>query len=327
MRIGLVGYFGWGNYGDELFFEAYQQWFAGHELVIFHDPIQGGFLPNTDQLIESVDAIIIGGGDLVIPWYKSWLYWDERFLRKPVYIFGVGVPTWGKSDPAVLAHYKKFMSHPSVKIISCRDQESVTWINTHIAPGKELSFAPDMVLALRFPQRHVASRDVGLVLRKQDHYVAENLLRVAEQAMELGYSMKLILLGTGKTLGDDYEVFQKIRLPDYNVVVRTSTASLSNEIASCGYLVSMKFHGIVAAYKCGVPFISLSGADKFKSFMKQTGNERYSSTWSDKVLPEKFESLVCEGADFSKSLCLATEARGGLDRLRDAVLATSSRSA
>lgn len=323
MRIGLVGYFGWGNYGDELFHETYQQWFAGHELIMFHDAAKGGFVENMQELIDSVDAIVIGGGDLVIPWFKSWLYWDERFLKKPVFVFGVGVPTWGKIDPNVIAHYRKFLSHSSVKFIACRDEESVGWINTQIAPGKELHYFPDMVLALNFPQRDLASRHVGLILRKQDHYVSEHVERLATRVAQLGYSIRMILLGTDRTLSDDYEVFSKIRLPSYEVVVRDSTARLSEELARCAYVVSMKFHGIVAAYKCSVPFISLSGADKFKSFVKQTGNDQYSSTWSDPALADKFERLVLEGMDFSKRTSLVAAARSGLDRLKSEVLAQS----
>lgn len=315
MRIGLVGYFGWGNYGDELFFEAYRRLFAGHELIIFHDPIGDGFLGNCEQLIDSVDVIVIGGGDLIIPWTRSWLYWDERFLAKPVFIYGVGVPTWGKSDPLVLAHYKKFLSHPNVKMIACRDQESVEWVNSNIAPENEVIFYPDIVLALDFPQRDVASRRVGLILRQQTDYVTANIERLAEKVDAFGYSLRMILLGTGRTLSDDYEVLQKFRLSNYDIVVRDSIEELSREISDCGFVVSMKFHGIVAAYKCGVPFISLSGADKFKAFVRQTGNEQYSSTWSDALLPEKFENLVYSGFDLSRRAILSAEAKNGLNHL------------
>lgn len=322
MRIGLVGYFGWGNYGDELFLEAYQKAFLGHELVIFHDPIKGGFLDNADQLIASVDAIVVGGGDLIIPWNRSWLYWDERFLQKPVFVFGVGVPTWGKSDPAVLIHYQKFLSHPNVKMISCRDEESVQWVNKNIIIDKPILFSPDMVLALRFPQQFAKNNSLGIILRKQNDYVFDKILEVSEAAKQLNLSIRLIMLGTGRTLSDDYEVFQKIRFPSYEIVVRDSVSELSAEIASCRYLISMKFHGIVAAYKCGVPFISLSGADKFKSFMKQTGNEKYSSTWMDPALSEKFERLVYEGTDFSKRDEISKSAKAGLDKMVAAVLST-----
>jgi len=320
MRIGLVGYFGWGNYGDELFLEAYQKAFLGHELVIFHDPFKGAFLDNADQLIASVDVIVIGGGDLIIPWYKSWLYWDERFLQKPVFVFGVGVPTWGKSDPVVLMHYQKFLSHPNVKMISCRDEESVQWVNRNIKTDRPILFAPDMVLALRFPQQVAENNVLGIILRKQNDYVPDKILEVSEVAKQLNFSIRLIMLGTGRTLSDDYEVFQKIRFPSYEVVVRDSISELSTEIASCRYLISMKFHGIVAAYKCGVPFISLSGADKFKSFMKQTGNEKYSSAWTDSALSEKFERLVYEGTDFSKRDEISKSAKAGLNKMVDAVL-------
>ena len=328
MRIGLVGYFGWGNYGDELFFEIFHQIFKGHKLIIFHDPIKGAFLPNANELIESVDTIIIGGGDLLMTWYKSWLYWDERFLCKPIFVFGVGVPTWNKSNPDILEYYCKFLSHPNVKMISCRDMESVQWIETHIKPDNKITFSPDMVLALNLPQRHTESQQIGLVLRKQTQFtvddqeiISDNLKQVYLIALQMGFSMKLILLGSGATLNDDYEVFQTLRFPNLNIVVRDSMTQLNTEIASCNFLLSMKFHGIVAAYKCGVPFISLSGADKFTSFMKMIGSSQNSSNLLDKLLPMKFERLIYEGMDFSKRIELSLAARNGLDELVSSVLA------
>lgn len=320
MRIGLVGYFGWGNYGDELFVQAYRQLFAGHELVMFHDPVAGAFRADADDLIRSVDAIIIGGGDLIIPWYKSWLYWDERFLQKPVFVFGVGVPTWAEGKPEVLEHFRTFLAHPSVRMISCRDQESADWVRQNLVPDKEILFSPDMVLALRFPQRKLESRALGVILRKQDEYEVDNLHAMAMVAGDLGYELKLILLGTGRTLDDDYDFFHKVRFGSYQVVVRNSVARLSDEIAECAAVVSMKFHGTIAAYSSGVPFISLSSADKFRSFMKQNGNERYSSSWSDKELPGKLQTLVYDGFDFSRRRQLASDAARGLERLRQETL-------
>ena len=323
MRIGVVGYFGWGNYGDELFLQIHHQIFAGHELITFHDPIKNELLSNVDQLVESVDAIVIGGGDLLMPWFKSWLYFDERFLTKPVFIFGVGVPDRGISpDPAVLEHYQKFLSHPSVKLFACRDQESIVWIQSHLKLNIEILFYPDMVLSLAFPQCLVESRSVGVVLRNQATYDNVELLKVANLASQFGYSLKLILLGTeGITLADDYQALQHVRIPNCEIVVRDSTLLLSKEIASCKYLLSMRFHGVIAAYKSGVPFISLNIESKFTSFMMQTGNGQYSSYWTDENLSTKFERLVYEGTDLSKRTSLSDAAKNGLTKLTQSVLA------
>ena len=64
MNIGLVGYFGSGNYGDELFVELFQRSFAGHELTVLHASAANGKHDVAEVMRQ--DAIIVGGGDLLI---------------------------------------------------------------------------------------------------------------------------------------------------------------------------------------------------------------------------------------------------------------------
>src|SRR5215204_1579567 len=101
-RVGIVGYFGWGNYGDELFVKAYRDLFAGCELVTFHNAASDTLREDAEALIASVDAIVVGGGDLLIPWNVSKIYWDMRYLSKPVHLFGIGVPTWLPPSPVAI---------------------------------------------------------------------------------------------------------------------------------------------------------------------------------------------------------------------------------
>ena len=319
MRIGLVGYFGWGNYGDELFFSAFNELFATHDVVIFHDPVQEVLLPDFESLVDSVDAIVIGGGDLLVPSGISWLYWNERFLKKPVFIYGIGVPTWVGSDATALEYYKKFFLHQNVKLICTRDGESAIWVKEYIKPNIEINVYPDIVLASAFPQKLVESRAVGLVLRNQPSYETEMIYRLADLTVQFGLSLKLILLGVGKTLADDYEVINNFKFEKYEISICDTNTLLSREIASCKFVLSMKFHGVIAAYQSGVPFISLSGADKFISFMSQTGNAQYSSYWTDTELPAKFERLIYEGSDFSRRFALTCAAKQGLKKLHHAV--------
>lgn len=320
MRIGLVGYFGWGNYGDELFLEVYKRAFAGHELIFFHTAEPAGLKSDVEDLVDSVDAIVIGGGDLLIPWYKSWLYWDERFLKKPVFIFGIGVPTWGKINTEVMEHYRRFLSHPNVRLIGLRDAESLAWVQKNLLAEGPFGFWPDMVLALDFPVQQPDSNRVGFVLRHQNTYVTEPLYRAAEVVAAANKDLALIFLSTGRSKNDDLEVMRHFDFPNIDLIHRDSLQGQSNAIASCSHLVSMKFHGVVASYKCRVPFISLSGADKFKSFCMQTHNEAYSSNWADPALPAKLEKLFADGGDFSNQDDLVNEARKGVEALRSAVI-------
>lgn len=276
-------------------------------------------LQDFDALIDSVDAIVIGGGDLLVPSRISWLYWCEQFLKKPVFIYGIGVPIWIGTDQTALEHYKKFLLHKNVKSLCLRDEASAQWIKKHINPRIEIDVYPDIALARAFPQQLVESRAVGLVLRNQPSYETEMIYRLADLTVQFGLSLKLILLGTGKTLADDYEVINNFKFEKYKVSICDTNTLLSREIASCKFVLSMKFHGVIAAYQCGVPFISLSGADKFISFMSQTGNAQYSSYWTDTDLPAKFERLIYEGSDFSRRFALTSAAKQGLKKLLHAV--------
>ena len=143
--------------------------------------------------------------------------------------------------------------------------------------------------------------------------------RVADLTVLFGLSLKLILLGTGKTLTDDYEVIDNFKFEKYEIAICGTNTLLSREIASCKFVLSMKFHGVIAAYQSSVPFISLSGADKFISFMSQTGNAQYSSYWTDTELPAKFERLIYDGSDFLTRFALTSAAKQGLKKLHHAV--------
>ncbi len=67
-----------------------------------------------EEVLDEYDAFVIGGGDLVIPWQLSGLYWREEYLAKPVILNSVGVPRWGGYDRDVTRKMREFVSHENV---------------------------------------------------------------------------------------------------------------------------------------------------------------------------------------------------------------------
>jgi polysaccharide pyruvyl transferase WcaK-like protein len=321
MKIGLVGYYGWGNYGDELFLKSFQKNFTNHQIILFHDGNESKFLDNSDELIDSVDCIVIGGGDLLIPWYRSWLYWDERYLQKPIYIYGIGVPTWGECKQDILDFYAYFLNHKNIYLISCRDQESVEWIhkNLHVNYSK-LNFFADIVLSNQ-TKYSLASKTVGLILRLQPSYDKDNIYMLINTILKAGYGVRLIFLGTHSTLKDDWKLLREFEFYDIDIdiVMRDSFDKLTEEIASCSYIISQKFHGCIMAYVCKKPFITLSTADKFVSFCKSIDAEKYISWDGDPDLCNKFKKLISTEFDFSLHRKLHKNAKDGLRTLRKTI--------
>src|SRR5690625_97050 len=111
-KIALVGYFGWGNFGDELFLEVHRQQLAvSYELFVAHDLLEAPYFSRpVSEVVDEADAILIGGGDLLNPLRVSELYWQMEYLRKPTFVYGLGVPNQPFRREHVLAVYQDFFA-------------------------------------------------------------------------------------------------------------------------------------------------------------------------------------------------------------------------
>jgi polysaccharide pyruvyl transferase WcaK-like protein len=112
VKIGIKGYFGYANFGDELFLEVWKQIFKNHDVRAIQ------FLEDIDNL----DVVIIGGGDLVIPTMFTNAYWQEAFLKKPTYVYGVGVSLNAGQNEEAMVQYRQFFD--KCKAVYVRDQKS-----------------------------------------------------------------------------------------------------------------------------------------------------------------------------------------------------------
>lgn len=326
MRIGLVGYFGWGNFGDELFVETYKEIFEDAELVFFHTP--RGLKSNLKELINSVDLIIIGGGDILIPWAKSWLYWNIKFLSKPVLVIGVGVPTWGSSEPNVLADYKRFLNHKNIRFISARDSDSAQFIVDNLTPQIPVHVYPDLTF-IRKPRDFKKPKTLkfGVALRAQPTIPESNLESLAKGIRGKNLPVEFIILGTKKTAIEDLSVFKHIETQGISIFQPESPLEAEKRIASYEGLVSMKFHGLVSSYQSRVPFFSLSGANKFKSFMSDTGNQSRQALWTDANMVQVIlEFFAMPYSDFSKLEDFREQSKGQLSIIREIAFARNLKS-
>ena len=318
LRVGLVGYYGWGNYGDEFFKDVLETELKDCRFRVLHDLGPKGelILDNLKANIADVDVIMIGGGDLVIPFSLSTLYWRPEFLAKPVVIYGVGVPKWGGYNADVVMKMREFFQHPSVKKITARDQESAEWIAQHLKPTAPVECAPDIVCA--YTHEYVAPRDrtFGVVLRHQQNGVSQEKTRALLDAVRArGFHPRLLMLATGRTLADDFDTVARLDLGNADIVIRDNLASLTDELISCDRVASMKFHGCVVAMTHGVPCLALSSANKFKNFYAELGKQAWVSSLADAALETKLEAFL-DAPRMAFPPSIREHAREGLAALR-----------
>jgi polysaccharide pyruvyl transferase WcaK-like protein len=320
-KIGLIGFFGWGNFGDELFLEVYKEYFGkDFELEVIHNMDKKPYFTKpVKEVIAKYDALIIGGGDLVIPWNISELYWKEEYLDKPVYIIGIGVPTWGKEKEHIVNKMRNFFQHDNVKKIITRDIESAKWIQRKLSPKVLIEYHADIVCALSIPKiKENKEKILGIVTRyrknNDDDYT--QLLELCHSAVNEGYKIHHIILAMDKTGRLDKETADKFIFEGKQTVYTESLEEQMIAIGRCTVLASMKFHGSVVATMYGIPSIVLSPTDKSRNLMRIIDRTDLLSNLNDKNLSKHFSPYMAKHSKIVTDY-LKNDALTGLMKLKN----------
>jgi polysaccharide pyruvyl transferase WcaK-like protein len=329
-RIGLIGFYGWGNYGDELFIDAFAPALgrAGTMTVLPELESDPYFTRPVRQVVAEQDALVIGGGDLVQFNRRNKLYWDSAYLDKPVFIYGVGVPTWRGAEPVprIVDHLRQFFQHPNVKYIGVRDEESKAWIDANLEPTVEVKVHADLVFSLDLPPASRPGPDdppiLGIVTRQRpvdspDDYTAVEAL--ARTAQDRGFRIRHIVLGTGTVGQRDLANADDLDVPGKELVHSENLDDLSRWIGECRVLASMKFHGTVVATMYGTPSICLMPTPKNYRLLKQIGRPELIRHFTHDTLFEMIADEPPALIDPATVAALRDDSRAGLDELTAAI--------
>jgi len=287
--VGVVGFYGPGNYGDELFLEVFREHLGvDFDLRSIIDPANVTVGRLLGSGIREAEAILIGGGDILKPWPNGSRYWERAYLRRPVFVAGVGVPTWRPSTPESVAELSAFFGHPNVRFVGARDAESAAWIEANLRPAVRVATAPDLVCGLSLPAvRRPAGQPIfGVAVRSREQPDdLTNVRRLCERAIELGYRVRRIVLATGRVRAQDAVATDGLGLPDTELVSTDDLSEISRAIGECTTITSMKFHGVVVATMYGVPAIATMPTAKTRSFLGGIGRADLLAAYSNPELP------------------------------------------
>lgn len=285
-RIAMVGYFGWGNFGDELFLETHRQWLGSkYDLFVANDLLKEPYFSvPAEEVAADADAILIGGGDLLNPMRVSGLYWQKAWLKKPTFVFGLGVPRQPFRRANVLNQYESFLSDPNCKLVSARDQESYQWLKENFNLGEKLVWYPDPVCSLARPQKLESSDKVLGVVMREHRSLKEDfspLRKMIDTAKEKDYRIRHLVLANQQLGKADRQRAESLAQEDEEVVSSEDLRELCQEISRCSLLATIKFHGLVVATMYGVPSIAMSVTPKNQNFLKMIERPEMLCSYTD----------------------------------------------
>lgn len=322
-RIGLVGFFGWGNYGDELFHRVWEESVGKfHQTAVVHEQLREPYFSRpATQIADEFDALVIGGGDLVIPNKISPLYWNRAWLRRPIYISGIGVPTWVKHQaPDVMERLRNFFQHSNIRYISTRDVESAQWIRRHLEPTVPVHVHADLVFSMHLPPAaRYEQPTVGINLRShRKDSDPSHLIRSCQILQERGFEIANLVLGTGRTGAVDLEVARSFPLAGQHIISSENIDDLTSAIGGLEFLISNKFHGTVIATAYGVSSVVLSSTTKSINLYRALDRRYLLSSNTDERMMDKI-NLASVPVPSLAIQALRQDARAGVDEVLDAI--------
>lgn len=280
MRLGLIGWYDHANYGDERMLYCIKRFFSGYEFFITRGWDDARMRLNE---INKCDYILIGGGGLILRFIGNYIDIIHN-LRKPFGFIGVSVEAKHKSMEYFFQAIKQ-----KAEFILVRDKQSKKYLDNHY----KVIVGPDLTFLYPFNAVRKVGEDIcGFNLRDWYYWKAElhgnyhNLMQKMDNKFPLikkfypfkkwnpNKTVKIVKKNFKDVLPMPF-YFETNVINDVDILSRyfkntpsTFDACLYNNIR---YLIGMRYHSIVFATQCGIPFISLSYQPKNDRFCSDMG--------------------------------------------------------
>ncbi len=308
MNIVILGYYGHGNYGDDMFEVIFKKLYLEHNLS-FYDPNKISAIP------ESTDIIICGGGDIINDWFmqqisKLKIRAEQKANKRiPTYAISIGV-TFKKSIPNSKPYYLDIFDYWIV-----RNKIDETILKTRY-PETNIIYVPDVVHLLstykpkkitKFINNWIGVGSgalkpiIGIFLTntisdsgKNKNYDNE-VSKFAEliESIPLNYNIHLVPFNVGNNKNENDNVLNekiykklkqdhKTRVSIKNLTLKELIETFRSSVYSYG--ICMRYHSHILCQTYSIPFISLSMTNKTFEYMRDFGIQRYLVDYTSREL-------------------------------------------
>lgn len=306
MRIGLIGWYGHSNAGDERILYCLRRFFDGHDLLVTSS--FGDASARIEEL-NSCDFVILGGGGLILRGTGQFAAIVER-LKPRFGCVGISVEARHADNVRIIQVLKA-----RAEFILVRDARSRELLDCHFKTivGPDLTFLYPFEVAApvesdvcgvnlrpwRFwPGEHNGAFD--RLMRRLNHG-ATDLERLYPFAKWNQEKVVNILRRSFKTVSP-ISLYLEDGVKNDRDVLSTFFPEAPAEFApehfhACRYIVGMRLHALIFACQTAIPFLSLSYQPKNEEFCKALGMPGLSlDIFRPALLAEAIDNLKSEYA-------------------------------
>lgn len=284
-KVVISGYYGFGNFGDELILSVLVQHLKekGIETVVlssnprktsmehFVNSIQSFNMHQISGLIKQSDILISGGGSLLqdVTSIKSliyylWVIFTALRYKKDVIIFAQGI---GPINNKVAQFITKLILK-RCKYISVRDENSKKLLEKWEIKSDLLC---DPVFSMKLNPSH-STGIVGVQLREFGT-MSDNLLKKLARQISKDFSDKKIrILSLQEKIDKEICIKFENMLKTINPKIKTEIIddNIIYNIFELEYLIGMRFHALIIALKAGIKCIGINYDIKVENLAKSS---------------------------------------------------------
>jgi polysaccharide pyruvyl transferase CsaB len=299
-----LGYFGFGNFGDELLREAVEQKYKGLPQRFIVGQVKAdnqiGRKEFTKILtsMESCEWFSLGPGGILQDRTSrlSLIYYlvyclVARLMGMKIQWFAQGVsPLKSPFSMRLVGWISRFVSKCGVRDVQSRD----VLLECGVCSEK-IEVSPDLVFGLKFPITNVKENVCGVIIR--------------DWALDMALLIKLIDSGISQRkywflFQKDVQLEETINklVPEAEVFVYGETGAFLDRLSSTSSIISMRYHGVVLGLNWNKPVCVLSYDQKCLNLCKEYDLKHVcdvSNGFDSEVLMEKIKEFDEELKHFS----------------------------
>ena len=303
MRIGIIGYYGFNNFGDELNLKCMlrdlRKQYDNAEFVVFSDcerpegtvdyPIicSEYFSAITDSL-NKCDLLILGGGGLI---YLG-EFWFSPLLdcNIPYIIYRIGIDDREISPSALEKHRRLFQCAGEVTV---RDSYSLNLCRKHLTEKARL--VPEAIWNHPYHYKNVRNhqvRNIGINLRSFSAEIYPILKTFFQELRRKGYRLYFIpcqLSERNPYLNDNTYHRELAAMGDTIMPDESTLQERCKLISEMDFCIGMRLHFLLVSFSQRVPAIALNYNNKVAALMDEVGLSDYTVELSPSKLHRSLE--------------------------------------